>query len=109
MKSPICPLLKKSCVERDCMFWVHLVGQHPQTGQPIDQFDCSFKWMPVIFLEGSKRTLGVQAAVESMRNEVTDRQDTLNHLITSASRRPAQIKDVDQAAQISTDQEKNVG
>ncbi len=55
------------------------------------------RWLPVLLVENARHTRGAQAAVESMRNEVVERQDALNGLISQASRRSAQIKDVPQS------------
>lgn len=80
-KGPLCPLLKKECIEAECAFWVHLTGSHPQTGVMMDRFDCSVKWLPVLLVENARQTRGAQAAVESMRNEVVKRQDELNNAV----------------------------
>lgn len=74
------------------MFWTHVLGTNPQTGAQVDQFDCSIRWLPMLLLENAKQTRGAQAAVESMRNEVVDRQDRLNNAIALAQRRTQQIE-----------------
>ncbi|HDR9166892.1 hypothetical protein [Burkholderia vietnamiensis] len=94
-KEPVCPLLGKPCVGDACMFWVHMIGQNPQTGHSVDQWDCSVRWLPMLLVENARQARGAQAAVESMRNEVVGRQDTLNNLISQAARRPQQIRDVE--------------
>lgn len=82
-KGPICPLLRKPCVEHDCMWWTHITGQNPQTGAQMDHFDCSIKWLPVMMVEASKQARHIQGAVESMRNETVERQDIANsHMAT---------------------------
>lgn len=80
-KEPLCPLLNKVCIEGRCKFWVHLLGKHPSTGAPIDSFDCAVAWLPVMLVENTRHTIGVQAAVESARNEIVKRQDVLNAAI----------------------------
>lgn len=102
-----CPLLKKACIESDCAFWTHMLGTHPQTSAPVDQWGCAVAWLPVLLVENARHARGVQAAVESTRNEIVSRQDTLNNLITQASRRPAQIQDAEPAEQIADAREKN--
>ena len=74
----ICPLVKEECLEHGCHFYIHLTGNHPQTGQPVDEFDCAIAWMPILLVENARTMRGAQAAVESMRNEVVKRQDQLN-------------------------------
>jgi hypothetical protein len=71
------------------MFWVHMLGQNPQTGHEVDQFDCSIKWLPVLLVENARQTRGAQAAVESMRNEVVQRQDALNNAVALSQRQQA--------------------
>ena len=92
MKAPICPFLKEECLGHGCTMWTNIVGKHPQTGQEVNQFDCSIKWFPLMLLENAKQTRGVQAATESMRNEIVQRQDTLNNAIALAQRRTQQIE-----------------
>ena len=50
--------------------WMQLRGIHPQTGQEVDEYDCSIKWMPLLLIEGSKETRQAAAAIESFRNEM---------------------------------------
>ena len=88
-KGPICPLLKKPCIEHDCMWYCHVVGRHPQTGGDLDTWDCSIRWLPVMLTEGARMTKGVQAAVESFRNETIERQDALNTTLVATQLMPA--------------------
>jgi hypothetical protein len=64
-----CPLIKKACVEHSCKFYVHLIGNDPQTGKGIDKFDCSISFLPVLLIENAQQSRQVGAAVESFRNE----------------------------------------
>ena len=89
MKEPICPLIRKACIENRCRFWVHITGEHPQTGAKMDHFDCSMAWLPVLLVENSRRATGTTAAVESLRNEVTQRQDQLNNAVALGQREAA--------------------
>ena len=65
-----CPLIGKKCIESECMFWVHILGHHPQSDAPLDHFDCSVRWLPILMIEGSKETRGAAAAIETFRNEM---------------------------------------
>lgn len=69
-KQKVCPLLKKPCVEHQCAWYIHIRGQHPQTGQEIDQYDCSMVMQPILMIENSQQQRQTAAAVESFRNEV---------------------------------------
>jgi hypothetical protein len=70
-KEPGCPLMGgKPCMRDGCTFWIKLRGTHPQTGAPVDEHDCSFRWMPVLMIEGTQQTRQAGAAIESFRNEM---------------------------------------
>jgi hypothetical protein len=71
------------------MMYTHVTMMHPQNGASTDQYGCAIAWMPVLFVEGSRQTRGVQAAVESMRNEVVQRQDQLNNAVALGQREAA--------------------
>ncbi len=59
------------------MWWVHMLGTHPQTGHAVDQFDCSMRWLPVLLIEGSQQTRQTGAAIESFRNEMVRQNELL--------------------------------
>lgn len=84
-KEPICPLLKKPCIEDGCRFWTHVLGTHPQTGNPVDHFDCAIPWIPILLVETAKEVRQGAAATESFRNEAVKRQDQLNNMLASAA------------------------
>ena len=65
-----CPLIQGDCKQFACMFWMKLIGKHPQTGDPIDEYDCTIKWLPILLIEGSQETRQAAAAIESFRNQV---------------------------------------
>lgn len=94
-KKQICPLMRKPCIQSECKFWTHLLGKDPQTGAPVDRFDCAVAYLPILLVEASRNIVGVQAAAESMRNEVVQRQDVLNTMVATANR-PREITDVSQ-------------
>jgi hypothetical protein len=88
-KEPICPLLKKPCIEHGCAWYAHIEGKHPQSGAILDTWACSIPWIPIMSLENARQTRGVQAAVESFRNESIDRQDALNTTLVATQIMPA--------------------
>jgi len=87
-KQAKCPLLKKPCIEHECMWYAHVVGKDPQTGGDLDCWDCAVRWLPIMLTEGARQTRGVQAAVESFRNESIDRQDKLNTTLVATQLMP---------------------
>jgi len=70
MSGSYCPLLKKPCIEHQCKFYVHLLGNDPQTGKGIDKFDCAMAFIPILLIEGAQQTRQAGAAIESFRNEM---------------------------------------
>jgi hypothetical protein len=80
------------------MLYTHIQMQDPQTGRGKDEWACAVALTPILLIENARTVRGVQAATESFRNEALDRQDRLNNLIAQASRRSAQIKDIENGA-----------
>lgn len=74
---PICPLHKKdvSKVCHKCPWWYQVFGKHPQTGDKMDGYACAIAVLPALMLENSRQSRDAGAAVENMRNEITDRMD----------------------------------
>jgi len=67
---PICPLVKGECEGAGCMFWVQIMGKHPQTGEQLNMPDCAIRWLPILMIENTKSSIETGAAVESFRNEM---------------------------------------
>lgn len=73
-----CPLVGGDCKQLQCSWFVQLRGKHPQTGEPMDEWDCAVKWLPVLLIEGAQESRQTAAAVESFRNVmVRDQQSVL--------------------------------
>lgn len=73
-ENSICPFHKKaqSKVCHKCPLWTLLRGMNPQTGDPIDRWECAFGHLPQLLVETSKNVRGVQAATESFRNSMVE-------------------------------------
>lgn len=71
-KGQTCPLHRKdvSKVCHHCVWYIHLRGMHPQTGEEIDRWDCAIALQPLLMLENSRLQRETGAAVESFRNEM---------------------------------------
>lgn len=65
-----CPLIKKDCVELQCSWFILLRGTNPQTGDPVDEWNCAVTVMPMLTIENSQQQRQTAAAVESFRNEM---------------------------------------
>ena len=66
-------MLKKPCIEHDCKLYVLVQGKDPQSERILDEWNCSFAWMPMLMIEGAQQTRQAGAAIESMRNEIVKR------------------------------------
>lgn len=66
----VCPLIKAPCLEHGCEFWEHLVGMNPQTGQPMDEWKCAIKWLPVLLVENSNQQRQTAASVDKCANQI---------------------------------------
>ena len=67
-----CPLLDKTCIMQECVFWTQLRGTHPQTGVEMDEYDCAIKWLPILLVENAKENRQTAASVDSFRNEMVN-------------------------------------
>lgn len=52
-----------------CSWYVTLAGNHPQTGEPVNETKCAMAWQPILMVEGNGASKGTTIAVESLRNE----------------------------------------
>lgn len=79
----VCPLHRKdvSKVCHVCPMWIQIRGNHPQTGEKVDDWRCSLAWMPVLMIETAQQTRQAGAAIESFRNEMVEANDITTKLI----------------------------
>ena len=68
-----CPLIGKDCIGLQCSWFTQIRGNHPQTGEPIDEWGCAVTWMPTLMIENSQQQRQTGAAIESFRNETLNR------------------------------------
>lgn len=63
---------KKKCLDlyTNCPKWVMLVGNNPNTGEPINSYNCADVWLPILLVENSQMQRQTSAAVEALRNAV---------------------------------------
>lgn len=94
-KKVICPLMGGNpCVEDGaiingelvaCRFWVTIIGQHPQTGETVNNGDCAMAWTPILLIENSKINRETGAAVESFRNEMVKNNEINTQVLLSTA------------------------
>lgn len=82
-----CPFNQKdvSKVCHKCPLYVQLRGMDPQTGKEIDQWGCSFAFMPTLLIENAQQSRQTGAAVESFRNEVVKDNQAISNALLIAS------------------------
>lgn len=90
-----CPLIKKDCIQTKCAWFIQLRGQHPQTGNDIDEWGCAVAWTPILQIETTQQNRQTGAAVESFRNEMVRANESNQQMLIAASKmvvQPAEIK-----------------
>jgi len=70
----ICPLRRKARnrVCHDCAWFKHIVGRNPQTGEPLDKWDCAIGLLPMLLIENARETNRTTDALLDLRNEVNE-------------------------------------
>lgn len=70
----VCPLHKKDVAEvcHTCPFWTQIRGDNPNTGQPMDTWQCAIAWLPILLIENAQQSRQAGAAVESLRNNLVE-------------------------------------
>lgn len=56
-----------------CPLYVKLVGKHPQTKEPIDEWACAIAWLPILQIENADRMRYVEGEIEALRKESVER------------------------------------
>ena len=87
----VCEEIKDNKLHR-CAWYTCLAGQHPQTGEMIDEWRCAMAWIPVMLVENANTNRGQTAALESFRNETVQGQQVFNNLIAHSIHQKA-LKD----------------
>ena len=77
-----CPLVQGECKKFECMFFTEVHGTNPNTGQPVNEWNCAIALMPMLLIEGAQQSRATGAAVESFRNESCQRTDIMNTLLS---------------------------
>tara|TARA_R100001510_G_C7629128_1_gene188356 strand:+ start:508 stop:945 length:438 start_codon:yes stop_codon:yes gene_type:complete len=87
-----CPLLNKKCIKHQCVWYNMLQGKNPQTGLDVQEWGCSIAWLPLLLVENSAKTMGVQAATESFRNEMVKGQNVMNNILAASPQTRKEMK-----------------
>jgi len=87
-----CPLLQKDCIQLECSWFIKIRGMNPNTGEEIDEWDCTMKWMPMLLIENSQQQRNTGAAVESFRNEMVKNNEVGQRVLLAAAGVPPQTQ-----------------
>lgn len=78
-----CPLLNKKCIENKCAWFCQVRGINPNTGDPVDEWQCAVNLMPILLIENSQQQRSTAAAVESFRNEAVRNDNVVTQLLAA--------------------------
>lgn len=79
-----CPLIGKDCVQFECKFWHNIKGQNPNTGEDVDEWECTISMLPFLILEASQQSRQTAAAVESFRNVSVEQTHQMTQALVQA-------------------------
>jgi hypothetical protein len=85
MKNNYCPLIKKECIQNKCAWYTHIRGINPNTGQEVDEWNCTISWIPMLLIENSQQQRSTGAAVESFRNEMVKANESNLNILEAAA------------------------
>lgn len=97
-KGHFCPLIKKDCIENKCEWYCQVRGVNPNTGQPVDEWQCAINLLPILLIENSQQQRSTSAAVESFRNETVKQSGVLNQVLAHAVNQQALLSAVEEAS-----------
>ena len=88
-----CPLDNfNPCRELDCAWFMQIRGTNPNSGEPVDEWNCSMAWLPILMIENSQQQRQTGAAVESFRNEMVKANEVSQKVLLAT----AGMKDIQQ-------------
>lgn len=81
-----CPLIGGPCKKFECKWWIQVKGTNPNTGQEVDEWDCTVSFLPFLILEASQQARQAGAAVESFRNESVKQNESIHQNLIEAQK-----------------------
>jgi len=81
-----CPLVGGSCKKFECKWWIQVRGANPNTGEEIDEWDCTVAFLPLLILEASQQARQAGAAVEDFRNQNMQQNQELHQNLVEAQK-----------------------
>jgi len=80
-----CPFIKKDCVGLKCALFAKVQGTDMNTGKEVEEWACSFAWLPMLLIENSGQQRQTGAAVESFRNEMVKSNEKAQALLLATA------------------------
>jgi hypothetical protein len=96
-KGTFCPLIRKNCIENKCQWYCQVRGVNPNTGEPVDEWQCAVNLIPILLIENSQQQRSTSAAVESFRNETVKQSETLNEVLVRAVNQQIALSSIQEA------------
>ena len=80
-----CPLVKEECLGLKCTFFSKVEGYDMNTGNRVDEWNCTVSMLPMLLIENSGMQRQTGAAVESFRNEMVKSNEVSQKLFIAAA------------------------
>jgi hypothetical protein len=80
-----CPLIKDECVGLKCAWFCKVEGYDINTGNRVDEWNCSIAFLPMLLIENSGMSRQTGAAVESFRNEMVKSNEATQNIFLQAA------------------------
>lgn len=81
-----CPLNGfEPCKQMDCGWFMKISGTHPNTGEPIEDWNCAVSWIPIMLIENGRQQHSTASAVESFRNEMVKANEVSQQILFMAA------------------------
>jgi len=84
-KENFCPILKSECIKLKCAWFMKVEGYDINTGNRVDEWNCSIALLPMLLIENSGQQRSTGAAVESFRNEMVKSTHASQELFIAAA------------------------
>lgn len=80
---------EKSCrnlvADGVCTRWMQIQGNNPNTGEPVNRYDCVDDWVPLLLIENSQQQRQTGAAVESFKNEMVKANENSMRVLAASA------------------------
>lgn len=63
-----------------CRRWMQIQGANPNTGEPLNRYDCVDNWTPLLLIENSQMQRQTGASCDKVANEVRRFHDSMREM-----------------------------